>query len=224
MTKPDFCWTTTTVKMSVHQRDQHLVPTVAMGSRKRAYNLWSGMSSRIHREVSQLIPSFSLGETVPTSIDPELEWEGELKIFYSSRTHSQLTQFVNEVRRVHLPSASWSDVVGESSSAKEEDRSVIKHLPLASRKNLCINPAVAKLGNAPAINERCLELQQRETPTDRKCPYVPNKENDTLVTEFRDHTLATIRDIEDLGRLGKTIGICPYYAARATIKPSEVCE
>ncbi len=40
--------------------------------------------------------------------------------------------------------------------------------------------------------------------------------------DFRDHVLAKIRDIEELGVLGKKMGICPYYASRATIKPSEV--
>lgn len=39
---------------------------------------------------------------------------------------------------------------------------------------------------------------------------------------FRDHSLATIRDIEDLGALGKQIGICPYYAARSAIRPAEI--
>ena len=105
---------------------------------------------------------------------------------------------------------------------EEVDQVVIKHLPLASRKTLCINPKVTKLGYAPAINERCLELQQPEIPKDHKCPFVPNKENEVLVNDFRDHTLAKVRDIEDLGVLGKSIGICPYYAARAVIKPSEV--
>ena len=164
---------------------------------------------------------------MPVPVETELEPEDEVKVFYSSRTHSQLTQFVNEVRRVHLPAPAWAHTVGDfslSSDSLMEDRSVVKHLPLASRKNLCINPAVAKLSNGPAINERCLELQQRETSNDRKCPYVPNRENEALVIAFRDHTLAKIRDIEDLGSLGKTIGICPYYAARATIKPSEVRE
>ena len=40
--------------------------------------------------------------------------------------------------------------------------------------------------------------------------------------EFRDHALAGIRDIEDLAKLGKKMGVCPYYASRAAIKPSEV--
>lgn len=114
-------------------------------------------------------------------------------------------------------------IEAENSKAKPiASNAVVKHLPLGSRKNLCINPKVSKLGSATAINERCLELQQPETPKDHKCPFVLNKENEALVNDFRDHTLAKVRDIEDLGSLGKKLGICPYYSSRATIKPSEV--
>lgn len=42
------------------------------------------------------------------------------------------------------------------------------------------------------------------------------------MNEFRDHALASLRDIEDMGSLGKKIGICPYYASRAAIKPAEI--
>jgi chromosome transmission fidelity protein 1 len=97
-----------------------------------------------------------------------------------------------------------------------------KHLTLGSRKNLCINPSVSKLDSMTAINERCLELQQPSTPAEKKCSFVPNKDNKPLVASFRDHSLATIRDIEELGSLGHEIGICPYYASRSAIKPSEI--
>jgi chromosome transmission fidelity protein 1 len=97
-----------------------------------------------------------------------------------------------------------------------------KHLTLGSRKNLCINPAVSKLRSMTAVNERCLELQQPSTATSQKCLFVPTKENQALVNDFRDHSLASIRDIEDLGLLGRKMGICPYYASRAVIKPSEI--
>lgn len=133
-----------------------------------------------------------------------------------------MAQFVQELRRVNLPEVSWAAEKDVSQKGNPEDSVVIKHLPLGSRKNLCINPKVSRLGSAPAINERCLELQKPDTSKDHKCPFIPNKENETLVNDFRDHTLAKIRDIEDLGKLGKNIGICPYYASRATIKPSEV--
>jgi len=99
----------------------------------------------------------------------------------------------------------------------------LKHLTLGSRKNLCINATVAKPGaSATSITERCLELQQPSTPKDKKCRYMPSKENEVLVNDFRDHALAKIRDIEDFGKLGKKIGVCPYYATRAAIKPAEV--
>ena len=60
------------------------------------------------------------------------------------------------------------------------------------------------------------------TPAESKCSYLPTKGNETLVNSFRDHALAKIRDIEDLSTLGKKLDICPYYATRPTIKPSEV--
>ncbi len=73
-----------------------------------------------------------------------------------------------------------------------------------------------------AINERCAELQQSGTAKEHKCPFLPNKDNQPLVNDFRDHALATIKDIEDMGSLGKEIGICPYYASRAAIKQAEI--
>ncbi|KAL8679604.1 MAG: hypothetical protein Q9186_004117 [Xanthomendoza sp. 1 TL-2023] len=151
---------------------------------------------------------------------PDLEIADELKVFFCSRTHSQLTQFVNELRKVNFPEAPWFQKEGLPGTIQQE--STVKHLPLGSRKNLCINSTVVSAGNVIAINERCLDLQQPSTPSGKKCPFLPNKENEVLVNEFRDHTLATIRDIEDLGALGKKIGICPYYASRASIKPTEI--
>ena len=120
--------------------------------------------------------------------------------------------------KIPLASDGYEVSTGEAESPPIEQ---IKHLSLGSRKNLCINKDVKKFGDPTAINERCLDLQTK-TSAEKKCPFLPTKENETLVHQFRDHTLAKIRDIEDLEDLGKKIGICPYYASRATIKPSEV--
>ncbi|KAJ9210084.1 hypothetical protein DTO166G4_8345 [Paecilomyces variotii] len=151
----------------------------------------------------------------------------DIKIFYCSRTHSQLSQFANELRRVTFPP---SLPLEESPIGGSADRTggskdlveAVKHLSLGSRKNLCINPKVSALGNATAINERCLELQQTGVSAEHKCPYLPSKENEALVLEFRDHALATVKDIEDIGKVGKKVGICPYYASRSVIKQSEI--
>ncbi|KAF5870722.1 putative atp-dependent rna helicase chl1 protein [Botrytis fragariae] len=149
--------------------------------------------------------------------DEDEEPDDEMKIFYCSRTHSQLTQFINELRRVEFPPS-----IPPSDEKKEPLHEHLKHLTLGSRKNLCINPKVNKLNSVTAINERCAELQQSSTPKEQKCPHLPNQDNKPLVNTFRDHTLATIRDIEDMGSLGKEISICPYYASRAAIKPAEI--
>lgn len=161
-----------------------------------------------------------------------IPWLIFFQIFFCSRTHSQLSQFVNELRRVHLPSSTGDSV--------EEQ---VKHLSLGSRKNLCINTAVTKLNNATAINEKCLELQKSGvyqystrdwrlansadthigTTETKKCKFLPARNDQVIVRDFRDYALADIRDIEDLANLGKKLGTCPYYAARSAIKPSEVC-
>jgi chromosome transmission fidelity protein 1 len=149
----------------------------------------------------------------------EGETPDETKIFFCSRTHSQLTQFTSELGRVKMPPAFTLDEKDVDVDELVED---VKHLTLGSRKNLCINSKVSRLGNATAINERCVELQQA-TSAEGKCPHMPNKESESLVTDFRDHALAKIRDIEDLGALGKKLGVCPYYASRPAVQHCEVC-
>ena len=165
-------------------------------------------------ETTQLMEK--LGMVLPNNHGQEEDDVDELKIFFCSRTHSQLSQFVGELNRVKLPPG----LPPEQDDAGEiED---LKHLPLGSRKNLCINPKVSKLKDPTAINERCMELQQSKTPADHRCPHLPNKENEELVLDFRDHALAKIRDIEDLANVGAKLLICPYYASRPAIGPSEI--
>lgn len=163
-----------------------------------------------------------LGLVFKSPDESELPPMDQIKIFFCSRTHSQLTQFVQELRRVELPPPQWAVDEDDANPHNQVGRVVIRHLPLGSRKNLCIHPRISKLGSVQTINERCLDLQQPSVPKDHKCAFLPTSGNDTLVNDFRDHTLAAIRDIEDLGVLGKKIGICPYYASRPTIKPSEI--
>lgn len=66
-----------------------------------------------------------------------------LQIYYCSRTHSQLAQFVREVQK----------------SPFNESTRVVS---LGSRQNLCINDDVKQLKNINKINDRCLELQKKD--------------------------------------------------------------
>ncbi|CAI5998177.1 unnamed protein product [Closterium sp. NIES-65] len=139
--------------------------------------------------------------------------EESLKVFFCSRTHSQLSQFITELRRTPFADQLFT-------------------VSLASRKNLCINQctcAVLKLGNASAISERCLELQrlaaERKSKTSKQgerdqaskgrtrtspsasasasacgCPYWGKAQRQQ---QFLQHLVAAPpADIEDLGRLG----------------------
>jgi chromosome transmission fidelity protein 1 len=154
--------------------------------------------------------------------DEEGEGDDEIKIFFCSRTHSQLSQFAGELRRVAFPSSIPSDLDTERKDDLSNLEERVKHLSLGSRKNLCINPKVRALDNNTAINEKCSELQQAGVAADKKCSFLPSRDDEALALEFRDHVLATVKDIEDIAEVGKKLGICPYYASRPVIKHSEV--
>uniref|UniRef100_A0A8D0H1M4 Helicase ATP-binding domain-containing protein n=1 Tax=Sphenodon punctatus TaxID=8508 RepID=A0A8D0H1M4_SPHPU len=66
-------------------------------------------------------------------------------IYYCSRTHSQLAQFVHEVQK---------------SPFGKETRLV----SLGSRQNLCVNEEVRHLGAVQLINDRCMEMEARSGP------------------------------------------------------------
>jgi len=165
-----------------------------------------------------------LGMHSGTAVADHSEVQDEIKIFYCSRTHSQLTQFIHELRRVRMPSASAGLESEEHKDKRTGDVTIetFKHVALGSRKTLCINEKVQKLGNATAINERCLELQQSSKSTESRCAFLPTGETESVVHDFRDYALAQVRDIEDLGALGRKLNICPYYASRAAVRPAEV--
>lgn len=182
----------------------------ATGSTKFGTN--GAFSSATQALLDKLKPSAAL--------DEERSNADKTKIIYCSRTHSQLTQFVQELQRVSPPSGLVSNVEDEENDPQPSE--AVKHLPLGSRKNLCINEKVARLSSTAAINERCLELQKTGTAAEKKCSYLPTRENQSAVDSFKDRAIASIRDIEDIAKLGRDLHICPYYASRPAIAPSEV--
>ncbi|OIW11879.1 hypothetical protein TanjilG_25792 [Lupinus angustifolius] len=151
--------------------------------------------------------------------DEEEVEEKKFKVYFCSRTHSQLSQFIKELRKTVF--ASEMDVVS-----------------LGSRKNLCINEEVIALGNSTRVNERCLELQQKKKNKASKiknlkvgagvhrkkassgCPMLRKR---SLQREFRNE--ASQRgplDIEDLASLGRTLGTCPYYGSRSMVLKADL--
>ncbi|XP_069759331.1 ATP-dependent DNA helicase DDX11 isoform X3 [Narcine bancroftii] len=148
------------------------------------------------------------------SDEDDLEEEHVTKIYYCSRTHSQLAQFIHEVKK--------------SPFGKE-----IRLVALGSRQNLCVNEEVRCLKSVQLINDRCLEMQRNKS--DRKgsgdaetskrkrksrvtCPFYSHEQMQSL----RDEVLVEVKDIEQLVSLGKEMKACPYYASRYAIPAAQL--
>ncbi|ETV69929.1 hypothetical protein H257_14526 [Aphanomyces astaci] len=122
-----------------------------------------------------------------------------VQIFYCSRTHSQLSQFMQEIKK--------------TSFAKS-----IRTLTLGARKSLCIHPDVRKLTSDTAMTDKCLDLIQSTKTKAPGCPY--NKR--TTQVHFRHHALAQVQDIEELHDLGQQMSSCSYYGTRSAIPLAQV--
>ncbi|KAK0714048.1 DNA repair helicase [Lasiosphaeria miniovina] len=183
--------------------------------------------SQLSKETRALLARVGLGGAKKIE-EEEYEAEDEIKasrdltkpIYYTSRTHSQLTQFIAELRRPTFPPSIPSELLSKGGQGDRQSNEVVKQLPLSSRQKLCINPAVSRLGSLSAINDRCTELQQSKS--DAKCAFMPNADNLKQTHQFRDTVLAMVPDIEDMYRIGKQIQVCPYYASRTAIPGAEV--
>ncbi|GME82846.1 unnamed protein product [[Candida] boidinii] len=138
--------------------------------------------------------------------------ESNYKIFFSSRTHSQLDQFADQLKLIKNFPSSLPNI-----------NEKIKYLPLGSRKQLCINEEIIQnYTNINDINDACLNLQKAKTNNNKDgddsqkkngCKYYINNNNkqpqqqqdfnQKLKNNFRDLTFSSIHDIEDLNKIEK---------------------
>uniref|UniRef100_K3W6Y0 Helicase ATP-binding domain-containing protein n=1 Tax=Globisporangium ultimum (strain ATCC 200006 / CBS 805.95 / DAOM BR144) TaxID=431595 RepID=K3W6Y0_GLOUD len=134
---------------------------------------------------------------------------GVVKIIYCSRTHSQISQFVREIRKT---------VFGDH----------IRVVSLGSRKNLCTNPSVASLRSDLQMTDKCLDMLQgakKQTKAAKqkkkatgKCPFYDKE----LLGYYKDYALAHVHDIEELHELGDEMSICSYYGTRESVPLAQV--
>ncbi|KAJ3847929.1 helicase C-terminal domain-containing protein [Lentinula lateritia] len=136
------------------------------------------------------------------------------KIYYASRTHSQLTQVLPEMRKLKILGCN------NSSSIRMDDHKYYQSraLSLGSRKHLCINAELR--ARVKDIDEGCRELLAEKK--EKRCPYLPPVGEEVRMNEFRDQILATPKDIEDLALSGRVSGICPYFASRKAVPQAEL--
>ncbi|ODQ67512.1 ATP-dependent RNA helicase CHL1 [Nadsonia fulvescens var. elongata DSM 6958] len=146
-------------------------------------------------------------------VDEDITYEESTKIIFTSRTHSQLTQFTGQLKLPKFTS---------SLSNFDTDFERVKEVSMGSRKQLCIHPKVSKMNSVNLMNEACKEL--RTGSEAEKCQFYMNEDLAKKVKsrDFRDRALAGIRDIEELALLGKETEVCPYYGIRKALPMSEV--
>ncbi|CCH57831.1 hypothetical protein TBLA_0A00310 [Henningerozyma blattae CBS 6284] len=135
-----------------------------------------------------------------------------IKIYFTSRTHSQLNQFASQL---DLINSKFKSSFEKFDITKEK----IKYLPLASRKQLCINSKItSKYNTVESINEACIDLINSK----EGCPYYENYKLVQNQSNFTNHLFTSIHDIEDMFQLGKSLKTCPYYTSKTSIENSEI--
>eukprot|EP01083_Nonionella_stella_P074437 201924_1 len=179
------------------------------------------------QNASDWMKLFDQGLTTPNQHKESQEIEyRKPQIIYCSRTHSQLLQFVNEIKKTKF----------------NDDG--LEILTLGSRKQLCIHPKISQYKSTSRMNDACLNLKDTKANKQIKnsiktldkrikigskrdyktmemdemeekggCPYLTGKELGELSLQIT----AKIQDIEECHDLGQHMMICPYYAIRKNI-------
>ena len=119
-------------------------------------------------------------------------------IIYASRTHSQLSQVVRELRNTRYRP---------------------KHAVLGSRDQMCINPKVKKAAStASEVNHDCNKLGQ-----ERKCRFRNKLEGFVAPSnESSSNVIQPVRDMEELLTMGNAHKICPFYYTRSLVEDAEL--
>ena len=140
-------------------------------------------------------------------------------IIYASRTHSQLSQVVRELRNTRYRPL---------------------HAVLASREQMCVHPKVKKpTATSMDINHQCQKLCK-----ERKCRFrnalesfagpasgetashtsQRNTNYSNVYSQSSSHTSApqAVMDMEDLVDMGKSMGVCPFYYTRQKVETAEL--
>ena len=188
-------------------------------SRKRG----AGAAAAGRSYVSSSDESSGLDDSGSNSSEDEDGLGGAPRMYFCSRTHSQLAQAVSEFKRTTL--ASEVDLIS-----------------LGSRKALCVHEGVKKLGSASRIAERCLELQRGGCSKSKSkgarteetggagagaaskpkasrcaCPYKARAKG------LKDAILErSPLDVEEIASLATRKQACGYYAARAAAAKAQV--
>jgi regulator of telomere elongation helicase 1 len=147
-------------------------------------------NSQLQNETATLSSQAATTESKPNRVPT---------VIYASRTHSQLSQVVRELRNTRYRP---------------------KHAVLGSREQMCVNPKVKK-ANATAsdINYDCNKLCK-----DRKCRFRNNLDGFVAPRNesFQHYQVQPVMDMEDLVTMGTAQKVCPFYYTRSLVSQAEL--
>jgi Fanconi anemia group J protein len=140
-------------------------------------------------------PYFSKENPLPTNVLNYDRFEQKLsypRIYYTSRTHSQLKQVVSELKKLknYRPRLSI----------------------LASRKEFCLNESRK---NDPDLDKKCRAKTGKEY-----CSY--DKNSKSIPKEFYPGGEYDKFDIEEMKNYCRERNLCPYFLARALLREAEL--
>lgn len=159
---------------------------------------------------------------------------GFRKIIYAARTHSQLSQFIGELRRTHWGSNVKVVALGSRNLLCVNEDVLYSSIEAKSRKHrrseaeiteMCLDMQKIKGkvtdGGADAIKdeEGSVVMKRKRSVTTFKsghkssCPFLSSSES---VSTLALHSLVRPSDIEDMASLGRASHSCSYYASRVS--------
>ena len=118
------------------------------------------------------------------------------KIYYATRTHSQIAQIVAELARTSY-----------------KPQSVV----LGSREHYCVNKKVKKSGN---VNEECKRLMDVSAGGDGRGCFYAGQAASKLASVAKNHPDPL--DIEDLMKMGAKKRGCPYFASKMMAESADI--
>uniref|UniRef100_A0A182JAL0 Regulator of telomere elongation helicase 1 homolog n=1 Tax=Anopheles atroparvus TaxID=41427 RepID=A0A182JAL0_ANOAO len=119
---------------------------------------------------------------------------GKAKIIYSSRTHSQLSQAMQELKNTNY--------------------NFFRAVILGSRDQLCIHPEVSKMESNAIKTNLC-----REKVKGRSCSFYSRVEK---MKDHSEVTRVPIHDIEDLITVGTKMKACPFYLSKELVEQADI--